>query len=203
MSIKSDCGNFLTIICVQELPDNELVIVSVEDRVRETNSKAAVRGLIRILPSLTHIWIQESSEDPREVIPTTAKYISATGKQVLTLLQSAATLIPVPLIKEAIGVALKVIDLCEVCKISPRKGCKMVYNYIIVRIYLSSVRRSKICKIGYAIWWWLLSRLLHPRMKTAVTTLTRLSWRLRRVLSGISRTYSGSMLRYCEMIIDC
>ena len=55
MSIKSDCGNFLTIICVQELPDNELVIVSVEDRVMETNSKAAVRGLIHILPSLTHI----------------------------------------------------------------------------------------------------------------------------------------------------
>ena len=191
MSIKSDCENFLTIICLQGLPENELAIISVEDRVMETNSKAAVRGLIHNLPSLTHIWIQESSENPREVVPTTAKYISATGKQALTLLQSAATLIPVPLIKEAIAIALKIIDLCEVCKIPLRKGCKMVYNYIIDRIYLSSVRRSKICKTGYAIWWWLSSRLLHPRMKTAVTTVTKLSWRLRRVLSGISRTYSG------------
>ena len=25
----------------------------------------------------------------------------------------------------------------------------------------------------------------------------------RRVLSGISRTYSGRVLRYCETIIDC
>ena len=47
------------------------------------------------------------------------------------LLQSAATLIPVPLIKEAIGVALKIIDVCEVCKISHRKGCKKVYNLLL------------------------------------------------------------------------
>ena len=90
--------------------------------------------------SLTHIWIQESSEIPREVIPTTSKYIAATGKQALTLLQSAASLIPVPLIKEAIGVALKIIELCEVCTISPNKGCKMVYN-ILLSEYIC--RRSK------------------------------------------------------------
>ena len=136
---------------------------------------------------LTHIWIQDNV---REVIPTTANYITATGKQALTLLQSAASLIPVPLIKEAIGVAIKIIELCEVCTIPPKKGCKMVY-YIIVRIYLSSVKRLKSCKIGYVIWCWLSSTLLHPRTKTEVTTLMRLSWRLRRVLSGISRTYSG------------
>jgi hypothetical protein len=35
--------------------------------------------------------------------------------------QSAATLIPVPLIKESIGVALKIIEICEVCKIRPGK----------------------------------------------------------------------------------
>ena len=44
-------------------------------------------------------------------------YITATGKQALTLLQSAASLIPVPLIKEAIGIALNIIELCEVCTI--------------------------------------------------------------------------------------
>ena len=67
------------------------------------------------------------------------------------LLQSAATLIPVPFIKETIGVALKIIELCEVCTIPPKKGYKMDLQYIIVRIYPSSVKRLKSCKIGYAI----------------------------------------------------
>jgi hypothetical protein len=38
----------------------------------------------------------------------------ATVKEVLTLAQSAALVIPVPFLKEAIGVALKIIQLCEV-----------------------------------------------------------------------------------------
>ena len=41
-------------------------------------------------------------------------YITASGKQVLTLLQSAAAIIPVPLLQDAIGVALKIIEVCEV-----------------------------------------------------------------------------------------
>ena len=59
MSIRSGCADFLTINCVQELPENELTTfsatkdcTSVEDRVMRTNPKAAVRGLILILPSL-------------------------------------------------------------------------------------------------------------------------------------------------------
>ena len=60
MRIKSDCANFLTIDCIQELSATELVAIvsatkertSVEDRVIETNSKVAVRALILILPSL-------------------------------------------------------------------------------------------------------------------------------------------------------
>ena len=54
MSIKSDCANKnLTINCVQELPENELGIVSAtKDGVIETNIKAAVRGLVLMLPSL-------------------------------------------------------------------------------------------------------------------------------------------------------
>ena len=57
MSINSDCANFLTINCIQELPENdsELAIVSAtmestseEDRDMETNSGAAVRGSIHI-----------------------------------------------------------------------------------------------------------------------------------------------------------
>jgi hypothetical protein len=38
----------------------------------------------------------------------------ATGKEVLTLLRSASGIMPVPLLQDAIGVALKVIQLCEV-----------------------------------------------------------------------------------------
>ena len=47
----------------------------------------------------------------------------------MTLLQSAASLIPVPLIKEAIGVALKIIELCEVCKFLLRKGARWFTLY--------------------------------------------------------------------------
>ena len=59
MSIKSDCADFLTISCVQKLPENEQAIISAtmeytseEDRDMETNSNAAVRGSIHILPYL-------------------------------------------------------------------------------------------------------------------------------------------------------
>jgi hypothetical protein len=54
------------------------------------------------------------SEKPDEVVPTTTNYITATGKQALLLLQSAGALIPVPMIQDAIGVALKIIEICEV-----------------------------------------------------------------------------------------
>ena len=196
-SIDSYPSFSLTHIFVQELPDNELAIVSAtkeytfeEDRIVETNSKAAVRGLILILPSLssnahlhpgtawkstsnrlgnegayflwgpncedkfqgsgeridsypavslTHIWIQKPSENPREVVPTTAQYIMATGKQALVVLQSAASFIPIPLIREAVGVALKIIEVCEerceVCNIPPRKGCK-IFNIILLPEYI-------------------------------------------------------------------
>jgi hypothetical protein len=61
-------------------------------------------------------------ENTRVVIPTTAQYITASGKQALKLLQAAASVIPVPLLKEAIGVALKIIEICDVCRIMPREG---------------------------------------------------------------------------------
>ena len=43
----------------------------------------------------------------------------ASGKQALTLLQSAAAIIPVPMLQEAIGVAFKIIEACEVRGILP------------------------------------------------------------------------------------
>ena len=68
VSIRSDCTDFLTIDCIQELPENEVVIASatkdVEELLSETNSKAAVRGLTLILPlSLTFIYLQELPEN--------------------------------------------------------------------------------------------------------------------------------------------
>ena len=133
----------IIMICVQELPEIELVAIAsatkestpVEDRVMDTISNAAVRGLIHTLEipasSLTHIWFQKLSDNPREVIPTTSQYIMAAGKQTLVGLQSAAAFIPVPLIREAVEVALRIIEVCEVRKISPRKGCKMVNNILL------------------------------------------------------------------------
>ena len=63
---------------------------------------------------LTETGIQKLSENSRTAIPTITDYILATGKEVLTVLQSAAKVIPVPLLQDAIGVALKIIEACEV-----------------------------------------------------------------------------------------
>jgi hypothetical protein len=64
--------------------------------------------------SLTSTWIQKLSENPQRVVPTKTDYAMATVKEVLTLSQSATSVIPVPFLKEAISVALKIIQLCEV-----------------------------------------------------------------------------------------
>ena len=117
-----------------------------EDRVKETNSKA-VRGLIHP-NSLTHISIQKSSETPRDVVPSKTKYIAATGKQALMF---SAALIPVPMMQEAIGVALKIIQMCEVRKISAQERLRDGSQPIVVRMYPSSSKRRKTCEIGYAI----------------------------------------------------
>jgi hypothetical protein len=63
---------------------------------------------------LTDIDIQKLSENSRTAVPTTTDYISATGKEVLVVLESAAKVIPVPFLQDAIGVALKIIQVCEV-----------------------------------------------------------------------------------------
>ena len=64
--------------------------------------------------SLTSISIQQSAEISQGVVPTKTNYVMATVKEVLTLAQSAASVSPVPFLQEAIGVALKIIQLCEV-----------------------------------------------------------------------------------------
>ena len=53
-------------------------------------------------------------ESSQSLVPTKKDYAFATVKEVLTLSQSAASVIPVPFLNEAIGVALKIIQVCEV-----------------------------------------------------------------------------------------
>ena len=60
------------------------------------------------------------------------KYISASGKQVLTLLQSAAAIIPIPMLQEAINVAVKIIEVCEVREILPEESCDIVHDLLLL-----------------------------------------------------------------------
>ncbi|KIM42785.1 hypothetical protein M413DRAFT_444444 [Hebeloma cylindrosporum] len=54
-----------------------------------------------------------SNENSLSVVPTTTAYTMATMKEVLTVSQTAAGLMPVPFLQDAIGVALKIIQICE------------------------------------------------------------------------------------------
>ena len=67
------------------------------------------------------------------------------GKEALKVLQSAAAFIPVPLIREAVGVALKIMEVCEerceVCKIPPMKYCKIINNVLL--LFPEYIRRRK------------------------------------------------------------
>ena len=80
--------------------------------------------------SLTSLWIQQLSENSQRVVTAKTNYAMATVKEVLTLSQSAASVIPVPFLKEAINVALKIIQLCEVRWIPPFEACKIIDQII-------------------------------------------------------------------------
>jgi len=47
-------------------------------------------------------------------VPETQEYVMAGGKEVIKVLQSAAELVPIPLLKDALGAAIKIIEVCEV-----------------------------------------------------------------------------------------
>ena len=57
---------------------------------------------------------QTSSGDNRAIVPTTIEYFTASVKEVIPLLKSVSTVIPVPFLEESFEVALKIIALCEV-----------------------------------------------------------------------------------------
>ena len=58
--------------------------------------------------------IQKLPESSQSVVPTKKDYAITTVKEVLSLAQSVASVTPVPFLKDAIGVALKIIQVCEV-----------------------------------------------------------------------------------------
>jgi hypothetical protein len=92
------------------------------------------------------------AENSQTVVPTKTDYALATVKEVLTLSQSAASVIPVPFLQEAIGVALKIIQLCEVRWIPPLKVAKrLIKLFITDRKHRKLNKKSKNCKLGLAI----------------------------------------------------
>ena len=146
--------------------------------------------------SLTHIWIQESSETRPEVVPSTAQYFMAVGKEALKVLQSAAAFIPVPLIREAVGVALKIMEVCEerceVVRFRPGNFAKWLTLYYCQN---TSVVGRKVGELKDRVYH--LSNFgksfdynLEGYSRNFYTQQWKRQWRgQRRVLSGISRTY--------------
>jgi hypothetical protein len=60
-----------------------------------------------------HNYFQEN------FIPSKSEYAAEGGKEMLEVLQTAAKFVPIPFIQEAIAVALKVLQACEV-RLSPQ-----------------------------------------------------------------------------------
>jgi hypothetical protein len=106
----------LSILTQNHRQEHPLAIVApdpVAKNVMEQESDQ-VSGLIHVVWQLTSICIQILSQNTRAVVPSTTQYIMVTGKQALALLQTAATVTPVPLLQDAIEIARKIIEICEV-----------------------------------------------------------------------------------------
>ena len=107
---------------LQKLKRNPAIVPATTHAENVMESKPDEVGWsVHVPRSLTFIWIQRLSKNSQSVVPTKTDYAVATVKEVLTLAQSAASVIPVPFLKETISVALKIIQLCEVRIIPPLK----------------------------------------------------------------------------------
>ena len=93
------------------------------------------------------MWIQKLPENSQSIVPKKMNYTVATVKEVLTLSQSAAAVVPVPFLQEAIGVALKIIQVCEVRRFPPLKVASRM-NKIFIRKRRLLNKRSK----SYNVW---------------------------------------------------
>jgi len=57
---------------------------------------------------------QIQAQQKKSAAPNTQEYVTAGGEEVIKVLQSAAELVPVPLLSNVLGVAIKVIEMCKV-----------------------------------------------------------------------------------------
>jgi hypothetical protein len=51
---------------------------------------------------------------PAKAIPSTQEYVLEASKDTLNVLKSAAELVPVPLLKEVLGLGVTIIEICQV-----------------------------------------------------------------------------------------
>jgi hypothetical protein len=77
---------------------------------------------------LRSIWIQKLPENSESIVPRKKNYALATVKEILTLSQSAAAVVPA-----AIGVALKINQVCEVRRIPPLNVASQMIKMFIRR----------------------------------------------------------------------
>ena len=117
---------------------------SVQDRVMKNNSEA-VRGSIHILPTTLWRMFRNYLKPPPRGCFNDKIYHDQRKQALMLLLKFTAALIPVPLMQEATGIALKIVEVCEVSEILEKVNA--------IRSYLPSNKRSRSCKRGYAIWW--------------------------------------------------
>jgi len=136
---------------------------SVENQVTKPKANN-VSWSVHVLQSLTSMCIQKLSENSTTAVSTTKDYAMATVKEVLTLSHSAAGVMPVPFLREAIGVALKIIQVCEVRFIPPLNVARQLINFFIRRHRLLN-KRSKSCKLGWVMSWSLSWTTSRPRTK--------------------------------------
>lgn len=120
----------LTHSCWQKLPEisQTKVQITMSGKRQFMNLKTdEVRGSICVLQkSLMDIWIQKLSENSQMVVPVT-EYDMASVKAVLTMSQSVAGFMPVSLwMQDSNGVALSIIELCEVFWILPNTASQLM-----------------------------------------------------------------------------
>jgi len=91
------------------------------------------------------VWKQSGSCSDDDTV------LHATGKQALALLQTAASVIPVPLLQDVIGIAMKIIEVYEVRRILQDGKATRRFAYMSIRRHQLFKNRSKSCKRGSPI----------------------------------------------------
>ena len=111
------CAISLTYSCVQKLESPSTIVPTTTPAAAKSLKEPKpdeVRWSVRPAIFLTSILIQNFPKNSQSDVPTKTDYTITTVKEVLILAQSASLVVPVPFLTEAIGIALKIMQLCEV-----------------------------------------------------------------------------------------